>query len=259
MLEHVDRWLEQWRRPIWEALYRRDEAGCRNELAQAEIAWDAYAVTTDEREAARLYLDFLTCQVDESFKPVRDLKRGLVLEALEQLAKPVETPLAITMQARVLLTLRCWAHVQSIHPLSREEVDRWYKIVPEEDRDHQLMSYIAFWAFSRREQGYLEACYRYFLTQPVEFMVDFSRQRAKVMLLLAENRCQHADLEKLIGLAPHLMHLQWIGRHVAGPLMERGLWNTELQEQLELKIRGLRDSTPEVPPRDEPPGFVINI
>jgi hypothetical protein len=131
--------------------------------------------------------------------------------------------------------------------------------VPEEDRNHQMMSYLAFWAFSRREKDYLEACYRFFLTQPVDFMVDFSRQRAKVMLMLAEERCERSDLVKLIELAPHLMHLQWIGRNIAGPLMESSLWDDELQAQLERRIRRLRNSTPDVPPSDEPPGISINI
>ena len=81
MLENVDRWLEQWRKPVWEALYRRDEENCRRELAQAIAGWEMYAATTDERQAARLYLDFLQCQVDESFQAARDLKRGIVLDA----------------------------------------------------------------------------------------------------------------------------------------------------------------------------------
>jgi hypothetical protein len=259
MLENVDRWLEQWRKPVWEALYRRDEESCRHELAQAIAGWEMYAATTDERQAARLYLDFLQCQADESFQAARDLKRGIVLEAIEQLANPVDSTVARTMQARVLLTLRSWAHILSVYPLQRAEVDRLFAQIPAEDLDHQCVSYLAFWSFAIREAHYLQIAYRYFVTQSVDFMVDYSRQRVKVMLVLTEGRCERDDLVKLIELAPHLMHAQWIGRHVAAFCMDSELWDDGLQGLLATRVTELRDKPPQVPPRSEPEGFVINL
>lgn len=259
MLEHIDRWLEQWRKPIWDALYRRDESGARAVLEQAITAWDSYDSTADIRAAMRMYLDFLSCQIDESFKPIRDIKRGILLDCAERIAAVVDLPLVHIMRARVLLTLRCWAHVQSVHPLARLDADRWYVAVPVEDRDHQMMSYVAFWAFTLQEMDYLREAYHYFVTQPVNFMVDFSRQRAKVMLMLAENRFARQDIVKLIDLAPHLMHLQWIGRHIAAHCMSQQQWDNQLQAQLDEKVRRLRDTVPHAPLRDVPVGFDINI
>jgi hypothetical protein len=259
MLERVDRWLEQWRRPIWDSIYRRDKEDCLRVLDQAEAAWIIYDESRDKRMAARLYLDSLTCEVAESFTAVRDIKRGLVLETLEQLSQPMEEPLATMMQARVLLTLRCWAHVQGIFPLDIQDVERWFNKLPPEDRDHQLMSYLALWAFTVEHAGFLEMSYHWFLTQRVLYLVAFSRQRVKVMLALIERRCARRDLCKLIDLAPHMMHLQWIGRHVAAFCQDHGLWDDELQEKLDYKIRQLRQVAPQAPPREVPEGILVNF
>jgi len=259
MLELVDRWLEQWRAPVWDSIYRREEAECLKVLDQAEAAWLIYDASPDRRQAARIYLDFLTCQVEESFTPVHDIKRGILLDAAERLAQPVEEPLATMMQARVLLTLRCWTHVQDVFPLEIQDADRWFDKLPPEDRDHQLMSYLALWAFTVEHAGFLETSYRWFLTQKVGFLVAFSRQRVKVMLALIERRCSKRDLSKLIELAPHLMHLAWIGRHVAMACMEQDLWDEKLQSELNRKIRKLRHVAPEAPPREVPEGLLINF
>lgn len=259
MLEIVDRWLEQWREPIWDSIYTRDEVNCLRVLDQAEGAWLLYDASPDQRNAARIYLDFLHCQVAESFMPVRDIKRGLVLEAADSLSQPLDMPLATMMQARVLLTLRCWAHVQEILPLEVQDVERWFDRLPPEDRDHQLMSYLAFWAFTAEHAGFLESSYRWFLTQKVGFLVAFSRQRVKVMLGLIERRCNQRDLSKLIDLAPHLMHLQWIGRHIAAFCMRHNLWDETLQNELNRKIRRLRLVAPQPPPREVPEGILVNF
>jgi len=259
MLELVDRWIEQWRGPVWDSIYRRDEEECLRVLDQAEAAWIIYDASPDKRDAARLYLDFLTCQVAESFTPVRDIKRGLVLETLEQISEPLDSPLPTMMQARVLLTLRCWAHVQDIFPLEVADAERLFDKLPPEDRDHQLMSYLAFWAFTVEHAGFLEMAYHWFLTQRVCYLVAFSRQRVKVMLALIERRCSRRDLGKLIDLAPHLMHLQWIGRHVAAFCQDHGQWDDELQDRLDRKTRQLCKMAPQAPPREVPEGILVNF
>jgi len=79
------------------------------------------------------------------------------------------------------------------------------------------------------------------------------------MLALIERRCSRHDLSKLIDLAPHLMHLQWIGRHISAFCQLHDLWDDDLQNELNRKIRRLRQVAPQAPPREVPEGILVNF
>ena len=259
MLERVDEYLKQWREPIWDGLYRRQEDVCRELMEQAWQAWRDGDADEGERQAVSIYLEYLELEIEESFSTDPERRTELIREALHRLSRDVGSWLAEIVQARVLLSLRCWAHVCGVLVLDRADVDRLWALVPPEDIDHQTWTYVGMWAFSAGELDYLRKGYRYFVTQPIDFMRDFSRQRFKVMIALLEERCQRRDLERLIELVPHLRHAQWLGRNIAAWCMERELWDDGLQQSLDSKVRSLRYAAPKTPLRTKPEGKRVEL
>ena len=259
MLYEINQWLEKWRRPVWETIYRGEAEVSRRLIREAYAAWEAWEADQDDRAAAKLYLDFLEHQVEETYCADATAAAVLIHEALRNLARPQITPRAVVMQARVLLVLRCWAHHQGVKDLPVELATELLSQVPEEDLDHQAYSYLAFWAFIVREKPFLERAYRYFLIQPVDFMVDYSRQRVKVMLALVEGPCEAEDLLKLVNLMPHPRHAEWVGRYVKPRCEELGIWSDDLDIRFKGRVASLAIGRPQVPPRDKPEGFHVNF
>lgn len=259
MLERIDEYLKQWREPIWDGLYRRQEGVCRQLMEQAWEAWRGLDADEGERQAVGIYLEYLEHEIEESFSTDPEHRAELIRETLHRLSREAGSWLAEIIQARVLLSLRSWAHVCGVLELARADVDRLWAKVPPEDIDHQTWSYLGMWAFSAGQLDYLKKGYRYFVTQPVDFLRDFSRQRFKVMIALREERCQRRDLERLIELTPHLRHAQWLGRNIAAFCTEHGLWDDGLTRMLDDKVRSLRYAAPQTPLRTKPEGHLHEL
>jgi len=255
----INQWLEKWRRPIWETIYRAEEPVSKRLVKEAYADWETWDTGADEKAAARLYLEFLDHQVEETYCPDPAAAAQLIRGAVDKLSRPVDTPLAMVMQARVLLTLRCWAQHQEVLDLPVEVAMRYLEEIPEDDFDHQLMSYLAFWAFIVSDQGILEKTYRFFLIQPLDFMVDYSRQRVKVMLGLVKETCESEDLVKLINLMPHPRHAQWVKQYVMPRCQELGLWSEDVDIHYKSRVTSLSLGRPQVPPRNRPEAFHVNF
>ncbi|MEZ5338653.1 MAG: hypothetical protein R3F46_10335 [bacterium] len=200
MIQHLDNWLAQYRTPFWEAIYLDNNAACQASLQQARDALANAPFSEDERQALGVYVDFMQYQLKHYFAANAMQRAELARGQIVSISMASRGPLATVMEARCSLTQRCWAHAMHGIGIPRGHVDRFFGQVPEEDRDHQLMNYLSFWAFAMRDLDYMEQSYRYFLLVPVEFMVDFSRQRVKVMQAALRLELERHDLLRLIEL-----------------------------------------------------------
>jgi hypothetical protein len=256
VLKQIDRRLSQFGEPIREHVYTRDEAACSQVLDSAWRWLATQQVSKDEQQAMKMYLHFLEFQVSDAFTQEKDKRRQQILYVMRSLSDPIIDPISSVMQARVLLTLRCWAHRSYDVRLSLKQFEQWFNMIPEEDIDARCWNYISFWAFATRADDYLRAAYRYFLTSPVDFMVDFSRQRLKVMVGLIEGRCTVKDVERMIELMPHYYHIRWFLKNIVPFCKNLHLWTPALEGAFNNKSRELMDS-PRVPPRSVPQGRKI--
>ncbi|MCB1219793.1 MAG: hypothetical protein H7A35_09440 [Planctomycetales bacterium] len=256
MLEHIDRRLAQFSNPIREFVYTRDEGACNQVLDDAWRWLSQQKLSTDEMQAMKMVLHFLEFQVSDAFTTDKDKRRQQILYVLRSLSEPIIDPTSSVMQARILLTLRCWAHRSYDVRLSLKQFEQWFNMIPESDVDSKCWNYISFWAFDTRADDYLKAAYRYFLTSPVDFAVDFSRQRLKVMVGLIEGTCKVKDVERLIELMPHYYHIRWFMRNIVPFCKSLQLWTPALEGAFSAKSRELMDS-PQVPPRTVPQGRKI--
>jgi hypothetical protein len=225
MLELTDKWLDPWRVKIWDAMYRRDEA-------------------------ESLCLDFMNFQIGESFVSSPESRDALIRAALTGLSGARTTAAGQAMRARVLLTMRCWAARYDVQEASEDEIEALLAMIPESDLDHQNWTYLSFWAFDARNARILGRAYRQFLVAPFDFMVDFSRQRIKVMLQIVEGRTQAVEVAKLIELIPHLKHVEWLRQLIVPSLIEAGEWQPELNAKLMARERELAEAGPQPPPRE---------
>ena len=256
MLEHIDRRLARFSDPIREYVYTRDEGACNQILDDAWRWLSQQKLSTDEMQAMKMVLHFLEFQVSDAFTTDKDKRRQQILYVLRSLSEPIIDPTSSVMQARILLTLRCWAHRSYDVRLSLKQFEQWFNMIPESDVDSKCWNYISFWAFDTRADDYLKAAYRYFLTSPVDFAVDFSRQRLKVMVGLIEGTCKVKDVERLIELMPHYYHIRWFMRNIIPFCKSLQLWTPALEGAFSAKSRELMDS-PQVPPRTVPQGRKI--
>ena len=256
MIRHIDNWLSAYRTPFWEAIYLNNIRECQSSLEKAEQAQANATFTADELQAIAIYIDFLRYQLKHYFAPTgsdrAELARGEIVSSMDASCGP----LAEIMQARCRLTQRCWAHAMHGIGIPRGHVDRYFAAIPEEDRDHQLMNYLSFWAFVNRDLDYMEHSYRYFLLEPVEFMVDFSRQRVKVMQAVIRDELERSDLLRLIELMPHRMHAAWFEKLLLPVLQEKRLIADSTLEIFEEKRRELESVPPNVPPRTQSKGKI---
>ncbi len=181
-----------------------------------------------------------------------DLARGEIVST----SVVEDGQLSSVMQARCSLTQRCWAHAMHGIGIPRGHVDRFYGEIPEEDRDHQLMNYLSFWAFANRDLDYMELSYRYFLLEPVEFMVDFSRQRVKVMQAVIRRDLESDDLLRLFELMPHRMHADWFEKLILPVLEEQRMASAASLEMFQERKKALQTQAPQVPPRTQAPGRI---
>lgn len=261
MLETVDKWLDPWRIKIWDALYRREELEARGLLDRARRALDNAGLEEENREAAALCLDFTEFQVYESFAPNHDVRAQLISRVLEQFEPEPSTETGRVMRARILLTLLCWAQRYEVLEAREQQIRALLHVVPEEDLDHQNWTYLAVWAFSASDAEVLNRAYRKFLTEPYDFMVDFSRQRLKVMVQLVEGRCSVKEIERLIDFLPHLNHVAWLRQFLVPRLVDSALWSPELNARLVAKERDIIAQGPKPPPREHtvPSGLTLNI
>lgn len=260
VLTNIDHWLDQWGHPIWEGIYLGDQESCEQMLTQAQVAATSAFSTEDAQAAANLYLDFLDIQTQARFCPDQEEQTQIRLAFIEKLGKqPPAGELQRVMWARTVLTIRCLAHHMGLRDIGEPEVSDLIEYIPVNDLGHQSISYLAFWAYDLRNKFYLDYSYRLFLTDPFVFMVDFSRQRIKVMRALVYGTCQDTDIEKLIGLIPHKMHLDWLDRYIRPECENQGLWTKSMSEQLRQKSEELRLGGPKVPTSRNPLSFQLNF
>lgn len=256
MIQHLDNWLENHRRPVWEAIYLLDRASCDAALQRAERALQAALFPADDTEALQIYLRFLGYQMRNHFSEPGQSGADLARAEIVSVNMAERGPLSQLMQIRCSLTQRSWAHALHGIVLPQAQVDKWYEEIPQEDRDHQLMNYLSFWAFVNDNLHYLDQSYRYFLLQPVEFMVDFSRQRVKVMQAVVRDDLERSDLQRLIELMPHRMHADWFETVLLPVLAQRLLVIPDVLEAFEIKKAELAMQKPQVPPRSRASGKI---
>lgn len=260
VLANIDHWLNQWGHPIWEGIYLGEQESCEQKLAQAQAAGTSAFSNEDAQAAANLYLDFLDIQTQARFCPDQEEQTQIRLAFIEKLGKlPPAGELQLVMWARTVLTTRCLAHHQGLRSISEPEVSDLIELIPVDDLGHQSISYLAFWAYNLSNKFYLDYCYRLFLTDPFVFMVDFSRQRIKVMRALVCGNCRDEDIEKLIGLIPHQMHLEWFEGYITPECKNQGLWTKSRSAQLTQKSDELRLGGPKVPTSRKPLSFQLNF
>ncbi|MCB1216571.1 hypothetical protein KDL44_04225 [bacterium] len=256
MIQHLDNWLAQYRTPFWEAIYLDNNTACQASLQQARDALANAPFSEDERQALGVYVDFMQYQLKHYFAANAMQRAELARGQIVSISMASRGPLATVMEARCSLTQRCWAHAMHGIGIPRGHVDRFFGQVPEEDRDHQLMNYLSFWAFAVRDLDYMEQSYRYFLLVPVEFMVDFSRQRVKVMQAALRLELERHDLLRLIELMPHRMHAAWFEKLLLPVLQEKKLISESTLAAFEQKRSELLARPPAVPPRSQSPGKI---
>ncbi|MCB1188596.1 hypothetical protein KDL29_15655 [bacterium] len=256
MIQHLDNWLAQFRTPFWEAIYLDNHTQCQASLDQAQRALGNSVFSGDELDALRIYVHFMRYQLKHYFAPSAADRADLARGEIVSVSLAQHGPLAGIMQARCSLTQRCWAHAMHNIGIPRGHVDNFYRQVPEEDRDHQLMNYLSFWAFAAADIDYMEQSYRYFLMVPVEFMVDFSRQRVKVMQAILKDDLERVDLLRLFELMPHRMHAAWFEKLVLPVLKDRNLIAESTMTAFEERRKILQSSPPAVPPRTQAKGKI---
>ena len=256
MIRHLDNWLDNFRRPVWEAIYLNDRAKCEEVLQQADRALEAVMFPPDDKEAVQVYLRFLRYQLRHYFLDAEHTAADLARAEMVNLSAAEHGPLTSLMQARCSLTQRCWAHAVHGISLPAPYVDRWYTQIPEEDHEHQMMNYMSFWAFVTENLYYLDQSYRYFLLQPVEFMVDFSRQRLKVMQAIVKDELERSDLLRLIELMPHRMHADWFEKVVLPVLTRKNMIGEDTLAIFKAKKHELEQQAPQIPPRTRKTGKI---
>lgn len=250
MLEELDKWLDPWRIKVWDALYRREEAEARSLVERSRRTLENAGFAPAEHEAAALCLDFTAFQVDESFAADHEVRAGCIEKVLEQFAPEPQHEIARVMRSRILITLLCWAQRYEVLEAREQQIRTLLHVVPESDLDHQNWTYLATWAFAARDAAILGRAYRKFLTEPFDFMVDFSRQRLKVMLQVLEGRGEPREIVKLIDLLPHLNHVAWLRQHLVPVLVDTGLWSPELNARLVAREHDIVAQGPKPPPRE---------
>jgi len=246
-LYRLDNIVEPHRRAMWEAIYRREEHNAREAADAAKAAFESHADPIDRAALLVLWptLDFAVADafahtLDDEFEAfVADLRATL----------DADGPLADAAQALSQLILRCAGHMHDFQPFTPAEASALLARLPEGFMNHQCCMYLALWAFSIHDIEHVRLAYKYFLITPIEFMVDFSRQRLKVMLMLMERRCDAKELARLIELLPNPLHASWLLDAITPEAQAQGLWNDALAEQLATKLAELSISAPSVPPR----------
>jgi hypothetical protein len=256
MIQHLDNWLEQHRRQVWEAIYLVDRETCEEALQRAERAVQTALFPEDDTQALQIYLGFLRHQLRNHFADSSQSGADLARSEIVSVNMADRGPFSKLMQTRCSLTQRSWAHALHGIVLPLAQVDKWYGEIPEEDRDHQLMNYLSFWSFVNDNLYYLDQSYRYFLLQPVEFMVDFSRQRVKVMQAVVRDDLERSDLHRLIELMPHRMHAAWFEDVLLPALAQRLLISPDVLEAFEKRKAELGMQKPQVPPRSRASGKI---
>lgn len=260
VLGNIDHWLNQWGHPIWEYIYLYDWEACDDKLAEASEVIDGAFSSPDAQAAAAIYLDFLGSQKQAQFSKDPGEQTKTRLDFIDKLgSQPPTGELELVMWGRTLLTVRCLAHHLGLRAASEEEVSDLIEHVPVGDLDHQSISYLAFWAFKMRSKFYLDYCYRLFLTDPFVFMVDFSRQRIRIMRALVYGNCKDEDIEKLIELIPHKMHLEWFEDHIIPECHSQELWTETLGQRFKGKMTQISLEGPKVPASLKQVSFMLNF
>ena len=260
VLANVDHWLNQWGHPIWEGIYLGNQQACEQMLKQAEAAITGAFSNQDAHAAAAIHLDFLETQTRAWFSEDSAEQAKIRLEFIGKLGSSAPTgELKLVMWSRTTLTARCLAHHLGLHKIGEAEVSELVEHIPVDDLGHQSISYLAFWAYSELNKFYLDYCYRLFLTDPFVFMVDFSRQRIRIMRALVYGNCKDTDIEKLIELIPHKMHLGWFEDYIIPKCQSNELWTEALAQQLRGKSTWISIEGPKVPSSRKPLGFQLNF
>jgi hypothetical protein len=256
-LHRLDNLVEPHRRTVWEAIYRREEQVAREAAASARQAFDDHPEAGD-RSALLVLWPTLDFAVADAFAHTLDEEFEAFIADL-QATVDADGELAEAAQALSQLILRCAGHLHEFQELSSGEVNELLARLPEGFMNHQCCMYLGLWAFSIRDLEHVKLAYKYFLITPIEFMVDFSRQRLKVMVALLEGRCDAKELSRLIDLIPNPIHATWLLEAVTPEAQTQGLWNDALAEQLAAKLADLAVSAPTVPPRMETRFTRVNL
>ena len=256
-LHRLDNLVEPHRREVWEAIYRREEDKARAAADAARAAFDTYPVPTD-RAALLVLWPTLDFAVADAFAHTLDDEFEAFVSDLQATVE-ADGELADAAQALAQLILRCAGHLHEFQALSGDEVEALLARLPEGFMNHQCCMYLALWAFSIRDLDHVKLAYKYFLITPIEFMVDFSRQRLKVMVMLLEGRCDAKELARLIELVPNPLHATWLLEAVTPEAQAQGIWNDALAEQLAHKLADLTVNAPMVPPREHSGFLKVNL
>jgi hypothetical protein len=256
-LHRIDNLVEPHRREVWEAIYRREEEQARTAAAAARSAFEANPVA-DDRSALLALWPTLDFAVADAFARTLDDEFEAFVADL-QATVDAEGQLAEAAQALAQVILRCAGHLHEFQPLTVEEANALLARLPMGFMNHQCCMYLGLWAFSIRDMEHVRLAYKYFLITPIEFMVDFSRQRLKVMVALLEGRCDAKELARLIELIPNPLHATWLLEAVSPEAQAQGIWNDALAEQLAAKLADLTLKAPSVPPREHSGFSRVNL
>jgi hypothetical protein len=90
-------------------------------------------------------------------------------------------------------------------------------------------------------------------------MVDFSRQRIKVMRALVSKSCELEDITRLIELIPHQIHWNWIDEQIKPECSVQNLWPAGIEQAFTRKRIELEAEGPKVPKRSQPVSFQVNF
>jgi hypothetical protein len=256
-LHRVDNIVEPHRRAVWEAIYRREGDAARQAADGARAAFRAVS-TAEDRSALLALWPVLDFAVIDAFARSQDEEFEAFINDL-QLTVDTEGELGEAAQALSQIILRCAGHLHGIQEFSADEANALLARLPDGFMNHQCCMYLALWAFSIKDLEHVLLAYKYFLVTPIEFMVDFSRQRLKVMVALLEHRCDAKELARLIQLVPNPLHATWLLESLVPEAQAQALWTDELADQLAHKLAELTEKAPAVPPREHSGFLRVNL
>lgn len=252
MLEKIDRWANQWRIPMWEALYTQDEPAALKAIADARSAFTEVCTTKKVNDDAQLAVELLLGMMDTdtayTFAPA-DARGEVLRERVGKLDTSHAGPLSKVMRARVLLTMRSFAHRVSGWELDTDVAESWLKIMDNKDVDNQCYTYLALWAYHIRNIELLKIAKRFYLLNPSDFMPDFARARFNVMMTLIRNKCKEEYVLELIELIPHPLHYEWFRNEIVPECKLRRVWNKTVEVRAKARRDQLLAEGYKVPPR----------
>jgi hypothetical protein len=203
-LGSAGRWRAAHCQGIEQALWERDEARAREQLARcmAELAADR-TLTPDERRA----LDYLLLDYEHSivdgFNDDETIGRHFPKTQQALLALAPVGPLSDVVQAVTLVSLiGSGTRRGYIHVAEPEFAALWGRI-PEEVRTPNLWYYVTAWAFHRKELAYIEQALEQQTVETTGWLDDYYWLRTNLMYQLLSGKAAALDIAKTLQSYQH--------------------------------------------------------